>query len=578
MDRTTAYAKKVVEGKILKGRTEYLCCKRHLNDMNRKGFEYIFDVDLAEKAINIANELTIAEGEEPKRLKTRGFQDFIIGSLHGWRKKRSDKLRFREGYIQVGRQNGKSFLCGTECNNWSTFSGYNRGRIFIGATKQDQANIVWDEVDKFISSDKDLDEIYHIRRHERTITSKVTGTFIKSVGRDTKSLDGFRSILAIVDEYHAHPNNQMYKLLHDGQVKVKNALTLAITTAGFNITGPCYEQYEFSKKILEGVVDKESLFIFICEMDKDDDIWDYRNWAKSNPLLLWTEEDTYDMAMVKIFSEKAIDAQEKGGEDLFNFLTKSLNKWVMYSGAKFIDMEAFKECESDFTLEEMRGKECYLGIDLSSGGDLTSIALVFPLENERYYIYSHSYLPALRLEEHERTDDVPYRIWADQGLLTLTEGAFGLKTDYNYILQHIKEIIERYGIRFIGCGYDPHNANIFVPELEFLKCELVEIVQSARSLNDPTIDLRLAVEAKQILYDKNNALMKWSFANAVTTSNSFGEIKVEKNQNMVKNRIDVVDAVIDAWKLIFINKGLIQYDADDDFDEWITIMNGGDRD
>lgn len=108
-DRTTAYAKKVVHGEILKGRTEYLCCKRHLEDMKRKDFDYIFDVEMAERAIDIANELTILEGTEPVKLKTRGFQNFIIGSLHGWRRKYSDKLRFREAYVQMARQNGKSF-------------------------------------------------------------------------------------------------------------------------------------------------------------------------------------------------------------------------------------------------------------------------------------------------------------------------------------------------------------------------------------------------------------------------------------------------------------------------------------
>lgn len=194
MDRTTAYAKKVVSGEILKGKTEINCCKRHLDDMKRKKFDYIFDVDMAEEAIDIANELTIAEGEEEEDLVTRGFQDFIIGSLHGWRRKRTKKLRFREAYIQMARQNGKSFLSGVEANWRASFSGYKQGRIFCTATKQDQANIVWDEVKKFIESDPDLSELYRIRTHVRTITSHITGTEIKSLGRDTKTADGFRSI------------------------------------------------------------------------------------------------------------------------------------------------------------------------------------------------------------------------------------------------------------------------------------------------------------------------------------------------------------------------------------------------
>lgn len=579
MDRVTEYAKLVVSGKVLKGQAEIDCCKRHLKDLERKDFDYIWDVELSERAINIANELTILEGMEPAKLKTRGFQNFIIGSLHGWRKKRSSKLRFREAYVQMGRQNGKSFLSGTEINNRATFSGYQKGKIYCAATKQDQANIVWDEVEKFIIADEELAELYRIRRHERTITSKITGTEIKSVGRDTKSADGFRSILAIIDEYHAHPNNQMYKLMLDGQISVGSPLTLAITTAGFNINSPCYEQYELAKKVLSGVVEKESLFIYIAEMDKDDDIWDYKNWAKANPLLLWNEDNSYNMEKVKDMSEKAIDAKEKGGQELIDFLTKSLNVWVKYSGAGYVDLDKFKECESDLTLEDFKGQECILGIDLSSGGDLTSIALVFKF-GDYYYVYSHSFMPILRLEEHEKTDEAPYRMWARQGYLTLTEGVFGLKTDYKYIISHLKKLIEDYNLVITACGYDGHNANAFLADLDFLNCDLVEIVQSAKSLNDATVDLQLSIQALQVKYDKHNDLLKWSFANAKTTQNSFGEIKVMKETNTA--RIDVVDAVIDAWKLAMAIDNTERYNAETDIEEWLEIMRvdekGGEED
>lgn len=570
MDRTTEYAKLVVKGKKIAGRKEYLACERHLQDLKKKNFDYKFNKELAEKAINIINELVIGEGEEQQKLSTRGFQNFIIGSLFGWVKKKTKERRFREAYIQVGRQNGKSILSGAMANQFATFSGYKLGRIFCAATKQEQANIVWDEIAKFIRSDNDLQEMYKITEHERTIKSFVTGNVIKSLGRDTKSADGFRSILAICDELHAHPNNQMYKLMLDGQINVDGALTLAITTAGFNLNGFCFEQYKFCEKVLEKVIDKESLFIFICEMDKDDDIWDYNNWAKSNPYLLFNSDDTINKDMVARLAEKAVEAKEKGGADLLNFMTKHLNYWVTNGVGGFVDLQKFKECESDVTIEEMKGKECYLGIDLSSGGDLTSISLVFPLEHEKIYIYSHSFMPELRLAEHEKTDDVPYRMWVSKGLLTLTSGAFGVKTDYKFIINHLKELIEKYEIRILEVGYDSHNASVFLQDLDFLACDLTEIKQSAKSLNDATKDFQLSVKANQLLYDKENDLLKWSIANATTTSNSFGEIKIDKQAQ--KYRIDPVDAVIDAWKIMLVNKN--EYSADSEFDDWFEMIKG----
>ena len=247
-DRTTEYARLVLSGKRLTGKSEQLACQRHIDDMNRKNFPYIFDVKEAERHIQIANTLTIGEGRKKKPLITRGFQNFIIGSLFGWRLKRSKKRRFREAYIQMARQNGKSFLAGEMANDFCTFSGYRNGHIYCTATKMDQAKIVWQEVAKFIRSDKELSELYDIKEYIGEIRSKVTDTIIKAIGGDTKSADGLRSVLAVIDEYHAHQTNQMYKLMLDGQITVDSALTLAITTSGFNLNGPCYEQYNSANR------------------------------------------------------------------------------------------------------------------------------------------------------------------------------------------------------------------------------------------------------------------------------------------------------------------------------------------
>jgi len=575
MDRTTEYAKLVLSGKRICGRSERLAAERHINDMKNKSSEWIFDVAEAERHIDIANTLTIGEGEAHS-LRTRGFQNFIIGSLFGWRRKRSDIRRFREAYVQVGRQNGKSFLAGALANDFATFGGYQYGRIFCTATKQDQANIVWDEVRKFIESDKDLAELYKIKAYDKTITSRVTGTTIKAIGRDTKSADGFRTILAIVDEYHAHPTNQMYKLMMDGQDMVKNALTIAITTSGFNLKSPCYEQYQFCKKVLEGVVQKDSLFVYIAEMDEDDDIWKRENWAKSNPLKLFLPDDvTLDEEKLKVVASKAIDAKEKQGEELVNFKTKTLNEWVTYTGGALLDLAAWKLGGSDKTIADMTARDAFLGIDLSSGGDLTSIALLFPLANDNVYIWSHSYMPELRLAEHIKSDDAPYGVWKNQGLITLTSGMYGIKTDYKYIIADLKRIIEQYNIRIIGCGYDAHNAAAFLGDLdEVLDCDITEVKQSARSLNDPTKDFALSVKAGQVSYDKNNALLSWSAANAIVSEpNSFGEIKVDKMTQT--NRIDPIDAIVDAWKVWFVSKQNNSPSGEEAFQIWLDSLNEG---
>ena len=288
-DRVTEYAKKVVAGKIIAGKSVIQACQRHLDDLKKsrtKEFKYKWDVERSEEALDLYNELTILEGDEVIPLKTRGFQNFILGSLEGWREKRTNYVRFREAYVQLARQNGKTFISGAKAVKDANFSTYKQGRIICAATKSDQAKLVWDEVKKFIIADEDLNQLFKIVESQNRITAGATGTNIVAIGRDTKTIDGFRSILAIPDELHAHRTNQTYKLLLGGQRKVNNALILAITTAGFDLNSFCYEHYQFCKKVLSGAIEKDSLFIYIAEMDEDDDIWDYHNWVKANPLLL----------------------------------------------------------------------------------------------------------------------------------------------------------------------------------------------------------------------------------------------------------------------------------------------------
>lgn len=575
-DKTTDYARLIVDGGKICGRAEFLACKRHLDDMVRgKDFPYTFDAATAERHIELANKLTIGEGNKPRPLKTRGFQNFIIGSLFGWRRKHSKERRYREAYVQMARQNGKSFIAGEMCNDFATFSGYKYGRIFCAATKHEQARIVWDETAKFIEADKNLAELYKIRRYDSTIISLVTQSTIKAIGRDTKSADGFSSVLSVLDELHAHPNNQLYKLLLDGQVSKDNSLTLAITTAGFNLNSFCYEHYQFCKKVLSGAIEKDSLFIFIAELDEDDDIWAPDNWLKANPLILWNDDDTPNKSMIARMAEKAIDAREKQGNELTNFLTKSLNRWVTFGGGAYLDAEKWRACGTDIKISDMRGRECYLGIDLSSGGDLTSIALVFQPRagDDKIYIWSVSFMPELRLIEHEQTDDAPYRQWAKSGKLILTSGLYGLKTDYKRVLEELRRLIADYDLKIIGCGYDAHNiAGILADLEEILPCDLTEISQSARSLNDATQDFKLSVEAGLIQYDCQNALLTWSMINAVLNApNSFGEVKVDKMYQ--SNRIDPVDAVLDAYKAYLTAQSESKYTGEEALANWLSALN-----
>jgi phage terminase large subunit-like protein len=564
-DRATAHAEAVVSGTIDRpvGKTEILCCQRHLRDLERQGtpdFPYIWDPGKAQILIDLAESLILAEGENPRPLRCKSFQDFIFGSWNGWLTFDEFYRRFRTSYFQVARQNGKSLGNAVPSLYYGNFDGYQYPQVYATATKEAQAKIVLKECIKFIDADPELcgtkyeNGLFTVKEYISTVLCNNTHGEIRALGRDTKSIDGFRPYFGSVDEYHLHKDSQMYKLLVDGTKKLKQCLISVITTSGFNLTGPCYELYNYCKAILAGLVEDESQFVYICELDKEDierkdGIFDEIVWPKANPL--WTPE-----TLTSIRAD-AIKAKQMQGEELRNFMTKSLNIWVQFADTQYMNLEHWKACESDTTLEDMRGRECYLGLDLSSGGDLTSGALEFPFmvdDEKKYYIDSHSFIPSRRVAEHIKTDKAPYDMWIRAGLLTVTETLGGVKTDYKYIIAYYREIIEKYGLILKGIAYDPHNADAFLNDLEGFGVNCVEIVQSCKSLNDATVDFKLEVEAGNVIYNKQNRLLSWSVANAKTVSNSFKEIKIDKDQGIATKRIDPVDAVIDAHKLALANK------------------------
>lgn len=161
IDRVTAHAKAVCSGLINRkiGHSEYLCCQRHLKDLERQGtakFPYIFDVEKSLTMIDFAEMLILAEGDEVQPLRLWGFQDFIFGSWQGWIHKDTKRRRFRTSYFRVARQNGKSLGNAVPTMYYGNFCGYNYPQIYCVATKADQAKIVMNECSKFINADADL--------------------------------------------------------------------------------------------------------------------------------------------------------------------------------------------------------------------------------------------------------------------------------------------------------------------------------------------------------------------------------------------------------------------------------------
>lgn len=543
LDRATLHAERVVSGQEPSCLTHRMACERHLNELAKQGteeFPYVWRSEKSEKILRYAEMLTIAEGAQPRPVKLHDFQYFDLGVPFGWVHAETGFRRIRRKYKSVARQNGKTFENGITGSFIANWGGYNFGKLFTAATKKRQARIAWEEIQKFILIDKDLQALFDVKDYKSLIIAKRTGCTIEALSRESGLDDGFRAIFCSVDEIHQHKDNGIYKALYNGQASLNEALISMITTRGKSLNSFCREMDDYCLQILAGTAEADDFFVDIYTLDKEDDPFDEGVWYKANPHLV-----TVPSALEQLRRD-AQTAKQMGGFEMSDYMTKRQNLWYEYGDTQYITPNEWKLGRTEMTIENMRGRRCFAGLDLSSGGDLTSLALLFPLDDGKIYVWSHSYIPAKRLEEHIITDTAPYDVWAKSGLLTPSEAVGGLKNDYLQIVADLKELQEKFEINIAGIGYDPHNADAFLEELDTLGAPLLEVKQSARFLSDTTVDFALEVKAGNVLYDQRNALMSWSIVNAKKTKNSFGEIKVDKEVNARHARIDVVDAIIDA--------------------------------
>lgn len=565
-DRATDYARRVVNGEIAMGELHRLACQRHLKDLERQNtdeFPYYYDPSKAKKILDYAETLTIAEGTKPKPVKLIDSQAFDLAVTFGWYKCSNDKRRFRRRYKSMARQNGKTFENGIMGTYIAGFGGYKYGKLFTVATKKRQARLAWEEMSKFITIDPDLNEYFSVKDYKSTINALDTHCTIEALSKEAGLDDDFRSIYSSIDEIHQHKDNKIYKALYNGTRSLGETLISMITTRGEDLNSFCKEMDDYCINILRGSVSAEDFFVDIYCLDPGDDYFDPKVWVKANPFLCSTPEG------LETLKTDAQTAKDMGGMELRDFIIKSLNMWSVNTDDAFIDPAKWKKGETAKTLDDFRGCSCWVGLDLSSGGDLTTLALEFKTEEDKYYFYTQSFMPRGRLMEHIKTDLAPYDVWESMGLITVTGGTGDYKNDYKFIISHLKQLQEEYELSFVGVGLDPHNADGILSDLEEFGAPVTLVTQSCRNLNDATVDLQLSVKSEMVEYDKSNELLTWSFVNAVIVRNSFDEIKIDKKPSARCRRIDPVDACIDAHYLVIKSETT---DLDEIMDDYLSSM------
>jgi phage terminase large subunit-like protein len=560
------YSHDVIDGRVIACQKHKWACMRFLRDIEREGtedFPYIFSETKAMRFLKWMTLFKHTKGVlKGQHIRPHEIQVFVFGNIYGWVHKETDYRRFKKAYWQVGRKNAKSQSLACVASYEAMAFGENMSEVYIGATKTEQARIVWNETEAMLAGCHELKGKYEVKYG--AIHHPKSRSIIRPLSKeDRKTGDGLNPQCGIIDEYHAHETDEIYNIIDSGMIARAQPLLMIITTAGVNLNNPCYRsEYQYVSKLLDpnSPVENERYFAMVNELDKDedgnliDDIRDEKAWLKANPIAASYPEGIEN---IRAKLQEALEKPDK----MDDFLTKNMNIWINKRAQGYISSDRWAACGVE-TLPDINGLEAYVGVDLSATTDLTSVSIEIPLSDGRFVVMSHSFIPEEKLDERVKTDKMPFDQWARQGWITTTPGAV---VDYTFVREYIKAIAETHGVSVKEICYDKYNARHLMQELEADGFVTVEIPQGIRYLSEPTKNFRTKVFEKKIIHNQNPVLA-WAVGNAVTRKDAQENIMLDKSKST--DRIDPLAALINAHaRAMFANAESVDVSefATDDF-------------
>ena len=522
------YASQVVKNHIPACKEVHQACQRFIGDLTRD-FDFDYDATKAEKACKFIENLPHTKGKwaaNKNDLELEGWQKFIVCNLFGWVNS-SGLRRFRKAYLKICRKNGKSALAAAIGHYMFSNDGEFGAEVYSGATTEKQAWEVFGPARLMAMRTPDYTEHFGIDVNAKNLSIIENGSkFEPLIG---KPGDGSSPSCAIVDEYHEHDTDDFVSTMETGMGARDQPLLLVITTAGDNISGPCFDMESEYKKLLDGVFEDERIFTLIYGIDEGDDWTDPEILEKANPNFDVSVSGEFLLAQQR----EAIRSAAKQNA----FKRKHLNVWVGAHTA-FLNMEDVKQCEEVLNIEDFIGLDCVIPVDLASKIDIVATPKVFTKEingKTHYYFFSKFYIPE---ETALDPKNDRYQKWVIDGHLIATDGN---EVDFNEIQSDIKTDMDKHGAKEIT--YDPWRATQLAQGLQTDGANIIEFRNTVANMSPAMYELEAAINAGRFHYD-GNPVMTWMLSNLVAKIDAKDNVYPRKQKP--ENKIDGVVALIMA--------------------------------
>ncbi len=530
--RAEKYAQDVISGKIVSCKWTRLACERHFKDKKKSAgkWKYKFDRATAQRVCEFAEKMPHIKGKwEGELIKLEPWQCFIFCMIFGWVRKDNGKRRFRKADIKVPRKNAKSTKAAIIGIYMLVADGEAGAEIYCGAVGEAQAHEVFRPARLMVAKSPDFQRFFGVVPGARSISQHRTNSFFKPlIG---KPGDGASPSCHICDEYHEHDSDEQVDTMRTGMGAREQPLQLIITTAGDNISGPCFIEFEDAKKILEGIVENDEVFAILYTIDDDDDWTSEKALIKANPNLGVSVDRDF------LLSEQKNAILNPRKQAIFK--TKHLNVWVGALNAYF-NIEKWRSCENkNLRLEDFYGRSCYIGLDLASKIDLAALEILFPPAGEgKYARFGKYYLPRATVQEASRDH---YRSWEAAGRLKVTDGEI---IDFDVIKEDLLELSSLFDV--IEIGYDPWQATQLATDLMKEGAPVKEFRPNVGTMSEPMKTLDALIRADRIEHD-GDPVATWCLSNVVAKEDAKENVYPRKSRE--ENKIDAAVAMIMALGL-----------------------------
>lgn len=461
------------------------------------------------------------------------WQRSIVREVFG--RKLADGLRqYRKVFLAIPRGNGKSTFAAGLALHMLLLDGERSAKVYSAAADKPQAAIVFETAEKMAMASPTLSKYVKPYRN-KTMEYPSTGSKYIVLSSDAYTKHGLNPSGIVFDELHAQPNRELFDVLQTAMGKRAQPLMIMITTAGFDQNSICYEEWDYAKRVADGVIDDPTYYARIWAADPGDDWTSPDVWRKANP--------NYGVSVKEEFLKQECARALASPAYQNTFRRLYLNQWTQQEN-RWIDMAAWDACGGG--LPDLAGRACWAGLDLASTTDIAALVLAFPPEGERgrggegepEYLLPFFWIPAEAMIERERRDRVPYSTWVRQGLVEATPGNV---IDYGYIRRRINDLAALYDVREVA--YDPWNATQLSVELLGDGINMVEMRQGFASLSGPSKELLRLVLSQGVAHG-GNAVLRWMADNVSARQDPAGNVKPDKAKST--GRIDGIVASVMA--------------------------------